>query len=160
MYAHRSHTRRSDSDCAFVPFGLASGISNTSDACDALRDAINTKRGDNLGKLHEHGSHLLEMEKYLEKLNRGQGLGVTVFGVVIDAAMMNKIFTSVVSFMVTVVPIILTLYAPPTKAVDTDTSATCTLTHPEQASIQGTFGLINASCTYNITVGPAGVIMW
>eukprot|EP01050_Picozoa_sp_SAG11_P008135 SAG11_NODE_702_length_7661_cov_3.468659_7_plen_76_part_00 len=50
-----------------------------------------------------------------------------VYGIVIDIAMMNKIFSALVSFLVTVVPIILTLHQP-ADADSVECSCTCNMT--------------------------------
>ena len=101
---------------AFLPFGLAATLSQASDRCDELRDAINTKRGDDLGKDTDAAAmqlselELRRLEMYLDNLNRGQGLGFLVFGIVIDKGMLNTIFTALVSVLFTLVPIILSLH--------------------------------------------------
>ena len=66
--------------CAFLPFGLASTVSATSDKADALRDGMNKKR---LEYLSVH-LELAALEACMNNENRGQGLGLVVFGVVID----------------------------------------------------------------------------
>ena len=65
---------------AFLPFGMASTVSATSDKADILRDGINKKRGEDLSDHHE----LAALEAYMNNENRGQGLGFVVCGVVID----------------------------------------------------------------------------
>ena len=57
-------------DCLIMN-GIASPLQ-----CDALRDSINVKRGDELGVITEETAmKLAELEKYIQKTNRGQGLG-------------------------------------------------------------------------------------
>ena len=68
---------------AFLPFGLASTVSATSDKADILRDGINKKRGEDLSEVSVH-LELAVLEAYMNNQNRGQGLGFVVFGVVID----------------------------------------------------------------------------
>ena len=65
---------------AFLPFGLASTVSATSDKADILRDGINNKRLEDLSVHLE----LAALEACMNNQNRGQGLGFVVFGVVID----------------------------------------------------------------------------
>ena len=65
---------------AFLPFGLASTVADTSDKADNLRMGINKKRGKDLPVHHE----LAALEAYMDNENRAQGLGFVVFGVVID----------------------------------------------------------------------------
>ena len=132
----------------FLPFGIATTVSSTSDKCDELRDKINAKRGDDLTAHLE----LASLETYMKELNRGQGLGFVVSGIVIDIGMMNRIFSALVSFLVTVVPIILAL-TPSTVAAYDDTLGACELSNEQQAAIKATAQVvINGSCSYNITL--------
>ena len=63
----------------FIPFGLATTVSDASDRCDNLRDSINMKRFEELGSISaEAALQLSEVEKALQGLNRGQGLGFVV----------------------------------------------------------------------------------
>ena len=66
--------------CAFLPFGLASTVSDTSDKADILRDGINKKRLEDLSVRLE----LAALEACMDNENRGQGLGFVAFGVAID----------------------------------------------------------------------------
>ena len=92
---------------------------------------------------------------------QGQGLGFTVFGTVIDIGMLKKIFTALVSFLLTVVPIILTLHQNHGEENEMrDAANQCgTVTEMHRLLLQGTMALVNASCTWNMTVGPNGVII-
>ena len=66
-----------------------------------MLDAINQKRGDELGHLDEQVAlQLAHMELYLEKLNGGKGLGFTVAGsLVLNAELINAIAVSRPSFV-------------------------------------------------------------
>ena len=70
------------------------------------------------------------------------------FGIVIDASMMNKIFTALLSFLITIVPIILTLYQP-----SSDGAIVCELSAQETLSIQAAMASRNHTCNYNMTLG-------
>eukprot|EP01048_Picozoa_sp_COSAG05_P020282 COSAG05_NODE_3406_length_2084_cov_1.447859_1_plen_442_part_00 len=147
---------------AFMPFALASTISTTSDKCDTLRDLINKKRGNelSLGSISSDTAlQLAELEKYLQNLNRGQGLGFVMFGIVIDKAMMNRIFFALVSFLVTVVPIILALHQPANPETRAVGASGCNLNAAQEVGLQA-LSLMNTSCTYNVTFGAGGVIAW
>eukprot|EP01052_Picozoa_sp_SAG31_P049251 SAG31_NODE_10693_length_1109_cov_1.017822_1_plen_66_part_10 len=65
-------------------------MSNTSDKCDDLRHKFNAIRGKDLSTHME----LVALETFIKEVNRGQGLGFTVFGIVIDRAMVNRIFST------------------------------------------------------------------
>ena len=71
---------------------------------------------------------------------------------------MNKIFSALVSFLVTVVPIILALHQP---AVDADGAVgqMCATMSAAQLASMEAVRLANTSCMYNISIGPAGVIL-
>ena len=71
------------------------------------------------------------------------------FGIVIDASMMNKIFTALLSFLITIVPIILTLYHQPSS----DGAIVCELSAQETLSIQAAMASRNHTCNYNMTLG-------
>ena len=145
-----------------MPFALASTVSTTSDKCDTLRDLINNKRGDDLslGSISiDTAIQLGELERYLQNLNRGQGLGFVMFGIVIDKGMMNRIFSALMSFLVTVVPIILALHQPTNSTAGTGGASGCSLNAAQEAALQ-VASMMNASCTYNVTFGAGGVIAW
>eukprot|EP01050_Picozoa_sp_SAG11_P000977 SAG11_NODE_38_length_21705_cov_24.667453_15_plen_110_part_00 len=80
-----------------------------------------------------------------------------VYGVVIDVAMMNKIFSSLVSFLVTVVPIILTLHQPTYSNIVGDKE--CELSSVQVGSlasklafIKGQMSEASLTCSFNMTV--------
>lgn len=64
--------------------------------------------------------------------------------------MLNKIFSALVSFLVTVVPIILTLHNPPAK--QGEPTAVCALSPAEVDMLQSVMQQRNLTCTYNITL--------
>ena len=67
--------------------------------------------------------------------------------------MVNKIFSALVSFLVTVVPIILALHQP---GVDVDgalSEMSCGLSEAQEAGLLAWYALGgNASCIYNVTI--------
>ena len=77
-------------------------------------------------------------------------MGFVVSGIVIDIGMMNRIFSALVSFLVTVVPIILAL-TPSTGISEIGTNA-CSLTANEIAVIQSGMMSRNETCSYNMTL--------
>lgn len=130
----------------FLPFGVASTVTSTSDKCDQLRAMLNNKRGNDL----DTHMQVVALEIYLKELNRGQGLGFAVFGIVIDIPMANKILSSLVSFLITVVPILLALNpANLEKGKGTDS---CSLTDYQAAIIRSAMLNSNSSCVYNMTI--------
>jgi hypothetical protein len=85
---------------ASIPFGLSATIKQISSHCSKMLDAINQKRGDELGHLDEQAAlQLAHLELYLEKLNGGKGLGFTVAGsLLLNAQLINAIAVSRLSF--------------------------------------------------------------
>jgi hypothetical protein len=71
-------------------------------------------------------------------------------GIVIDASMMNRIFSTLVSFLVAVVPIILALVPP--APLNRDDATWCELSVQEMASIRAAMLSRNGSCTFNMTI--------
>eukprot|EP01047_Picozoa_sp_COSAG01_P028524 COSAG01_NODE_1918_length_8905_cov_2.532591_7_plen_455_part_00 len=139
----------------FMPFALAASVVNTSDNCDKLRDIINKQRGDELetGINEKTELQLVALERYIQNLNSGQGLGFVVFGVVIDIGMINKIFTALVSFLITVVPIVLTLHdsAYESGTNDMGTASECRLTSDQTDLVHKIFTSFNTTCAWNVT---------
>ena len=71
----------------------------------------------------------------------------------VDQAMVNKIFSALVSFLVTVVPIILTLHQPDVGADGAVSEMSCGLSEAQEAGLLAWYALGgNASCIYNVTI--------
>lgn len=81
---------------ALIPFGLSATIKQISTCCTKMLDAINQKRGEELGHLDENVAlQLAHVELYLEKLNGGKGLGFIVAGsLFLNAQLINTIAVS------------------------------------------------------------------
>ena len=81
---------------ALIPFGLSATIKHISSSCNKMLDAINEKRGEELGHLDENVAlQLAHVELYLEKLNGGKGMGVIVAGsLFLNAQLINTIAVS------------------------------------------------------------------
>eukprot|EP01052_Picozoa_sp_SAG31_P053797 SAG31_NODE_13972_length_834_cov_0.823129_1_plen_93_part_00 len=78
--------------------------------------------------------------------------------VVIDVGMLNKIASSMIAFIFTVVPIILSLN--PHIAVEEEFGVSgCGMSEVHKSMVHEIFTTINASCTFNLTVGPSGVTL-
>ena len=82
-------------------------------------------------------------------------LGFTVFGTVLDTKLLSWLFTGMMTVLMTVQfhesLIIMALSS------DDDGGKVCGLSDEGKAAFQTTASLLNASCTFNITVGPGGV---
>ena len=70
-----------------------------------------------------------------------------------DIPMVNKIFTALVSFLLTVVPIIMTMHRASATATAVAAEDACSLSAPLVTTIQGVMmGMGNAACSYNVTL--------
>ena len=82
-------------------------------------------------------------------------LGFTVFGTVLDTKLLSWLFTGMMTILMTVQfhesLIIMALSS------DDDDGKVCGLSDEGKAAFTTTASLLNASCTFNITVGPGGV---
>ena len=67
--------------------------------------------------------------------------------------MLNKIFSALVSFLVTVVPIVLTLHQPAVGADGAVGKMSCGLSEAQESGLLAWYALGgNASCIYNVTI--------
>ena len=69
---------------ATFPLFLAADVAGASSDCDTLKDELNNKRGADLSV--ENDAKLFVIERLLQNLNKGQGLGFVVAGKVLDDA--------------------------------------------------------------------------
>jgi hypothetical protein len=96
------------------------------------------------------------LHKRLIVLSRqqNQGLGFVVFGIVLDKAVLFSLFVKLGTLTATTITAMLTLQ-PQAKTG----SAICELTVDDKAAFAMVASLLNTSCTFNLTVGPSGVII-
>ena len=140
-----------------MPFIAANDVANASSLCDELRDVINNKRVSDLG-CH---SIVEALEQALDRLNQCQGLGFVVYKRVVDKDMLNRILIFMFTILSTVMPIIFALDKTATVVDLASQPGACEMTIEQQAAAQSMFAaMFNVSCTYNTTIGPAGVVAW
>jgi len=84
-------------------------LAAASSKCDEFRERLNAKRVD-YPTCH---LRIVSLEQAIEKLDRGQGLGFVVWGVVVDTAMLNKLGVAIFSGMFTITPIMFPNFTPP-----------------------------------------------
>jgi len=135
----------------YLPLGVADDAAAASSLCDTISDAITTKREDGPkgDPMHEHALCLLE--KLLDRKNTRQGLGLVVFGTVIDTKTLNKIRMGLLSGATTVVPIVLAL-RPSASVEEGVPSGGCSITDAQEAALAALVASFNQSCSFNITV--------
>ena len=83
------------------------------------------------------------------------GIGFTVLGVVIDNEFLGRVAVRFWSVGLVVLPFVIASVSFGDNEVAPNTPCT-SLTDSQAASLE-VFRLANASCTYNLTVGPGGV---
>ena len=141
-----------------LPLGVSYDAAAASSECDLLIDALNEKRkrGDATDSDSEHAIRRVEL--ILSNENTNQGLGFCVGYRVVDLKTLGNIMAAIVGIATTAVPILFSL-RPSTASDGVGLGGQCELTELQTDAIRGLAGLFNASCTYNITVGPAGVTL-
>lgn len=88
-------------------------------------------------------------------LSQHQGLGFVLFGTVVDKRTFLVILIKMGALSSTVFMSLLA-YRPKPHGTGT---ASCQMTQDQQDTIQRTLAFINATCTWNLTVGPGGVVV-
>lgn len=117
-------------------------LAHLSSKCDGLHEALNTKRLNNLND----GANIEQLERALERLNKGKGIGFVVFGYVLDIPTMKRVLSLLVSGLVAGLPFALSL-AP------SNGDGVCELTRTQADTIRAVMMGHNKSCTYdNITL--------
>ena len=141
---------------ALLPLGLALDVAAASSRCDEFMDSLNEKR------TQENHEQILWLETKLSKLNKGQGLGFSVYGVVLDRKTLKNLAIGIVGTMSTVVTTLIALSesdeAMVAVAQDSSVVPCAQLSPAQEAAVVGMFSAFNSSCTWvNLTIGPSGV---
>ena len=151
-----------------LPLVVASTAVGLANRCNRLLDAINCIRGDHLD-LH---LELAAVETFVKQSNCGVGLGFVSAGQMVDLQLVKAALSSLVAFLVTVVPIILTLQGQPggpTFQSDGKNNVTTYAIDPRcdhqldagaRAAISAMVQLVNSSCSFNLTITPNGAIFF
>lgn len=145
-------------------------LAQTSTACSDLMDYLNAQRTQNLN-LHER---LSALETALRQHNKGKGLGFVVGGIVVDVRLLSQAFLGIFSVLSTVIPLIMLLRpADPEECALTDLQVRCCcgshfdislrltincVAFAQKAAFQSTAAAMNLTCTFNMSVGPGGLI--
>ena len=90
----------------FLPFYFSYAVAQVSTKCQDLLEQLNAVRINDLG----HHLRLVALETALRNLNKEQGLGIVVAGIVFDTKLVKKLLAFTVSTCTTVVPIVLLNY--------------------------------------------------
>ena len=129
------------------PLLIALDIAATSSRGTLLAEALNS-----VGMTHGEDCHLrLEyLICSLQRLNRNQGLGFEVFGVVVNKKTLNTVATGVVTAVSSVIAWLLALGS--AKSSQSDSAVRCTLTLQERAAIRGLLGGSTCAGLYNVSL--------
>ena len=130
---------------AAIPVLLAADIAATSSRCDLLSDSLNAVAISHGPECHLRLDYL---ETRLRRMNRGQGLGFRVFGVVVDRRLLKNCVIGIAGGMTTLVTTLLALAEQPVAITG---EAVCALSERETAVIQG---LLGGKCAgvYNVSL--------
>jgi hypothetical protein len=134
-----------------IPALVLWGIADTSSECDLPIKDLNDKRlADPSDTTH---LAIFKLETMLRQLNKNQGLGFVLFGIVLDKRYFFGLLVKLGAVTMTVLATI--------KATQTNgsSSKSCGLSKDEQMAFQSTARLINATCTWNLTTSAASVIV-
>eukprot|EP01047_Picozoa_sp_COSAG01_P007135 COSAG01_NODE_266_length_19876_cov_13.504525_6_plen_454_part_00 len=149
---------------AFLPLLLLSDIAATSSTCDALTTVLNRVR---IERIEQPDAPLTRLEAALCKLNRGQGLGLGLGGVVVDRRTLGRLGVGLASTLTTVYSLLIGLGAGAHSSAGDDdqivsngllSDPTCTLSQQQRMAAHAVFMGFNQSCTWNLTIGPQGII--
>ena len=91
----------------------------------------------------------------LKNTNIGQGIGFTIFKVVVDTVMLKKLIFGLWSFFTIVFPV---LYQYLPEEVSDVTTESCVLTEAQEALVRAMVNTFNSTCSYNMTI--ASVVDW
>ena len=144
--------------CFFIfSFGVLWPLAVTSTNCDHLMVALNDNR---LGCLGEQAAcdKIRDVETALRRLNRDQGLGFCIGGVVVDKRKLNTLFATVIS---TASPIFAAIMALRPESGQQLMQSACSLGTEQAAALHSVaLTFMNSSCVLNLTIAPGGVTEW
>jgi hypothetical protein len=139
---------------ACVPMLILWDVAATSSECDLMIKLLNDKRICNPSD--EVHLKITRMEAMCNKLNKNQGLGFVIFGVVVDKKYFVHLFLKLGALALSAATSIVALTGEKTSVIS---DGFCGLDSTQQLAIQATMASFNSSCTYNVTVGPDGVVV-
>eukprot|EP01047_Picozoa_sp_COSAG01_P054451 COSAG01_NODE_5950_length_3939_cov_1.486719_2_plen_439_part_00 len=139
---------------ACAPLLVLWDLADAGSECDLLTKGLNEKRIANPSD--EAHAKIYKLEVMLNQLNKKQGLGFVLGGVVLDKAYFFGLVTKLCGVAVTLIGSLLTLRHD--EAAPTAASTCSSLTQAQEATLH-LFQMLNTSCTYNITIGPAGLVV-
>ena len=134
-----------------LPLLFLTDVASTSNRCDHLLDELN-----NMRKIWgpQCNEEITWLETSLMRLNRGQGLGFTISGVVIDRRFLKNLAMAIGGGMTTLITAVIALSEEPPHLVGGPDRNLCEPTEAQIAQVQLSFGGSSANCSYdNLTIG-------
>ena len=116
--------------------------------------ALNANRLKHLNDPTAHAK-IFGVETALRRLNLDQGLGFSIGGSVVDKRKLKQVL---VGMATTVSPLFATVMA--LRPAPTTGAFVCSLEKQQSLALQVVASNFNATCTYNVTIGPSGVVQW
>ena len=135
-----------------LPVYVASGPAHVSSQCDELKKALNDLRIS--AKSVEADAVIHVLERSLNNLNLGQGLGFLVAKTVIDKGKLNRFAKGVAGLVVTVGPVLLA-WGATTGAYSVEEQ--CKLSKEQKEVIETVVGGFGLGCNATLLVTPKGV---
>eukprot|EP01045_Picozoa_sp_COSAG04_P012067 COSAG04_NODE_798_length_10234_cov_8.130735_3_plen_492_part_00 len=133
---------------ALFPLLFLTDVASTSNRCDQLLDELNDLRKKWGPRCNEE---ITWLETSLMRLNRGQGLGFTITGIVIDRRFLKNLAMAIGGGMTTLITAVVALSEEAPGMVGARASA-CAPTAAQVAQVKLSFG--GGNCSYaNLTVG-------
>ena len=138
---------------ACIPMLVLWDLADASSECDLLMKDLNGKRlADTSNATH---ITIFKLETMLGQLNKNQGLGFVLGGIVVDKRYFSALLLKLGALATT---ILTTLLAYRHAAQRTTTEGDgCRLTQEQQAAVKADFVSFNVSCVWNVTVDGAAL---
>ena len=137
---------------ALFPLLFLTDVASTSNRCDQLLDELNDLRKKWGPRCNEE---ITWLETSLMRLNRGQGLGFTITGIVIDRRFLKNLAMAIGGGMTTLITAVVALSEEAPSLVGLTVGArasACAPTAAQVAQVKLSFG--GGNCSYaNLTVG-------
>lgn len=135
---------------SLLPLLFLTDVASTSNRCDHLLDELNNLRKTFGPRCNEE---ITWLETSLVRLNRGQGLGFTIGGVVIDRRFLKNLAMAIGGGMTTLITAVIALSEEAPHLIGAERRI-CEPTEAQVAQVQLTFGSSLDNCSYdNVTIG-------
>ena len=137
-----------------LPLFFLADVAVTSSYCDKLTATL-TQLGAKCYGNERATTLVLQLNTLLNEHNRKQGLGLVLWGTVVDRRTLGRLFTGIVGIMASTYTALLSLSTAgaTTSNVHPTVGACQAMTSEQHTMADELFGMVNASCNFNFTVG-------